>query len=351
MGLNGLVLEKASHVTDRYRERVEACVVAMRTPTLHHVAHYTNGCFDLSLDRLAEVRPDRPAEVRSEEGARSLRGRLRQAGRGLADLHNTLHDETAGARQGSLIRTVFQTDRGGLFCNRIVPGEVVVGFHLGPQEPPGPGLRLTRRPGLTEADQAIAGLATGIRRLLSLGGQDPGGFDSQPGDDEVLPGRPEPEGEAADPWARALASAVRPQDLHYAVRVRRGVAEPVEGTELDSPLLARFHINVDPGARRTFYRQLAEDLPELIQVINNVTSRVLGAPLRRVVLDTEQGAFFVYPLTPEIFLLGSTVNQSQVAAADERMAHLARHAAALPEDAGTVGQPADDHPAGGRDAS
>jgi hypothetical protein len=332
VNVDDLAQARASHAGDRYDERVAACTSAMGVRALHHIAHYTNASFDFRLDRLAGVVPLGELE--------ETRRRLVLAGRGLADLHRSMGDETRGAMQGALIRIVLQTDAGALFSNLIVPGEVVVGLHLA-EEPVDPEALLTRRPGVEAADRAMAEAATGIRAQLSLSAQNPGGFVGLPEStgDVVLPDGDLPTGEAAEedadgdgPWARALQAAVRAEDLHYAVRVQSGIAELVEGTMLDSPPLARFHAQVEPSARRAFYRQLAESLPETAQAVNSVSSRVLGVPLRRLVLDVEQGALYVYPLSARVLLLGATLNQSRVAAADERMARLARDATALPRD-------------------
>jgi hypothetical protein len=316
------------HVGERFADRLALCREVMVGQALHHLSHHTNGLFDFALDQLDDVVPEAERD--------SLRYRLRLAGRGLADLHRALGGELRGALQGTLIRSLYQTDRGTFICNLIVPGEVVIGMRLATEVPADEAaredgadrpLRLPRRPGVEEADRTLNALATRIRARLSLGNQNPGGFEGFEDPEGVTPtGEPSGIG-SPDPWVPALRTAVRVTDLHYAARVRCGPADLQDVSELGSDELARFHTQIDPGSRLDFYRQLGDRLPEISQAVNGVVSRVLGGPLRRLVLDAEQGALYLYPLSYGEYLLGATVDQAQVAAADERMAYVAREAA------------------------
>lgn len=325
-----LILNKAPYFAEGLIGRVDAFRLTMRkTPALHHAAHYTNGLWGFALDRLGVVS--------QEEELAGLRERLTLAGRGLAVLHQSLGRELQGALQGTLIRTVYQTDRGAFACELAVPREIIVGVHFAKEWPPDSNIRLTRRPGIEEVDRAMADLTTSIRAQLSLGDQNPGGFAGFIDAETGIPVEQESETLDPDPWASTLRTAVRPTDLHYAARIRCSPADFREVSELDAVGLARFHTQIEPNSRRQFYRQLADRLPAMSQAIGSIIARVLGAPLRRIVLDVEQGAFYVYPLSSGEYLLGSTVDQAQVAMADERMAYVARKAASGAIDAGGCG--------------
>jgi hypothetical protein len=77
-------------------------------------------------------------------------------------------------------------------------------------------------------------------------------------------------------------------------------------------------------ARRRFYEGFAAELVALTGRLDRLVRAPLGGPLDRLVLDVEQGALVVRRLGPREHLVGVTVDQEQVAGAEDALAALTR---------------------------
>ncbi|MFE2753577.1 hypothetical protein ACFXGA_16435 [Actinosynnema sp. NPDC059335] len=307
--------EQAEHVGPEFDLTRQACREAVAdSPALHYLAHYSSGVFDFGVDVLGDPPPAPdalPGGTRREE--------LKRLGRHLTFQVATLDRALQEVRTGRLIRTVLHTDEGALFCDSVVPTEHVVGLVL---DHAGAGPLFTH-PAVEEADRAVSGLATRLRRQLSLGSLNPGGWESA-ADDEPLPVREgvRPHVTAGDGPLTACLAAVRAQDLHLVAHVAGGEVRAMADC-LGDPSLSPFFKQITVDARRRFYHGFAQELGALATRLNRAVNPVVGGLLERLVLDVEMGAVFYYRLRAGEYLVGVTIDQSRVRAADERMSALA----------------------------
>ena len=307
--------EQAEHVGPEFDLARQACREAIeRTPALHYLAHYSSGVFDFGIDALGDPGPEPdalPGGTRREE--------LKRLGRHLTFQAATLDRALQETRTGRLIRTVLHTEEGALFCDSVVPTEHVVGLVL---DHAGAG-PLFGHPAVDEADRAVAGLATRLRAQLSLGSLNPGGWESA-ADVEPLPvwedvGAHVTAGEG--PLTACLA-AVRAQDLHLVAHVVDGEVRAMVDC-LGDPSLAPFFRQITVDARRRFYHGFVQELGALATKLNRAVRPVVGGLMARLVLDVEMGAIYYYRLRSGEYLVGVTIDQSRVRAADDRMSALA----------------------------
>jgi hypothetical protein len=307
--------EQAEHVGPEFDLARQACRDAIAdSPALHYLAHYSSGVFDFGVDALGEPGPAPdalPGGTRREE--------LKRLGRHLTFQVATLDRALQEVRTGRLIRTVLHTEEGALFCDSVVPTEHVVGLVL---DHAGAG-PLFGHPAVDEADRAVAGLATRLRAQLSLGSLNPGGWESAT-EVEPLPverhvGAHVTAGEG--PLTACLA-AVRAQDLHLVAHVVGGEVRAMVDC-LGDPSLAPFFKQVTVDARRRFYHGFAQELGALTTKLNRAVSPVVGGLMARLVLDVEMGAIYYYRLRAGEYLVGVTIDQARVRAADDRMSALA----------------------------
>ncbi|MFD0200938.1 MULTISPECIES: hypothetical protein [Saccharothrix] len=307
--------EQAEHVGPEFDLARRACREAIAdTPALHYLAHYSSGVFDFGVDALGDppLAPDTlPGGTRREE--------LKRLGRHLTFQVATLDRALQEVRTGRLIRTVLHTEEGALFCDSVVPTEHVVGLVL---DHAGAG-PLFGHPAVDEADRAVAALATRLRAQLSLGSLNPGGWDSAadvvplPVEDDLSAHVTAGEG----PLTACLA-AVRAQDLHLVAHVVDGEVRAMVDC-LGDPSLAPFFKQVTVDARRRFYHGFVQELGALTTKLNRAVSPVVGGLMARLVFDVEMGAIYYYRLRSGEYLVGVTIDQSRVRAADDRMSALA----------------------------
>lgn len=307
--------EQAEHVGPEFDLARQACVAAIReTPALHYLAHYSSGVFDFGVDALGDPAPAAgalPGGTRREE--------LKRLGRHLTFQVATLDRTLQEVRTGRLIRTVLHTGEGALFCDSVVPTEHVVGLVL---DHAGAG-PLFGHPAVDEADRAVAGLATRLRGQLSLGSLNPGGWETAadvvglPVDEDALPHVAVGDGPLA-----SRPESVRASDLHLVAHVVDGAVRAVVDC-LGDPSLAPFFKQVTVDARRRFYHGFAQELGALATKLNRAVNPVVGGLMERLVLDVEMGALYYYRLRPGEYLVGATIDQARVRAADDRMSALA----------------------------
>ncbi|MEU4743088.1 hypothetical protein AB0G02_21850 [Actinosynnema sp. NPDC023658] len=309
--------DQAEHVGPEFDLARQACREAIvESPALHYLAHYSSGVFDFGIDALGDpaAAPDAlPGGTRREE--------LKRLGRHLTFQVATLDRALQEVRTGRLIRTVLHTEEGALFCDSVVPSEHVVGLVL---DHAGTG-PLFGHPAVDEADRAVAGLATRLRRQLSLGSLNPGGWESA---DQVTPlpvldEGAQPHVTVGEGPLTACLAAVRSQDLHLVAHVVAGEVLAMVDC-LGDPSLAPFFNQITVDARRRFYHGFVGELGTLTTKLNRAVSPVVGGLMERLVLDVEMGAIYYYRLRAGEYLVGVTIDQSRVRAADDRMSALAQ---------------------------
>ena len=290
---------------------------------LGYVAHYAGGQFDLSLDRLAEPAPEPdalPGGTRRED--------LQRFGRVLGFELEQTDGMLREVQSGGLIRIALQTENGAAVAARVVPGQHVVGVVLDAVSPhnaePVPDAVVHR------VDESVSHLSTRLRRLISLGSQNPGGF-------ETAPLEPSTEGPGsaagavtrqAEPTDRArllddlCVDALDPAGLHLVAVYSAGTTELMVDC-LEHESLRTFFTNITVSARRAFYERFGQGLDALAVRFNRAARHALGGRIHRLVLDVEQGAIYCYRLGTGVYLVGITMSQAQVYPAELRMAALA----------------------------
>ena len=322
-------VEAAEHVGDEFGDTIAALrEAAASVAGLDYLAHYSSGVFNVGLDRLG----DPPSPVDAPPG-RTRREELRRLGRSLSLTSSGLDRTLRPARTGGLIRAVLQTERSAEFCNLVVPGEHVVGSVLDLGAPPERPVALTRVEVVRAADIAMAQLATGLRRRISLSSANPGGWETA--EITATPGNHDPGGptvtmhgpldQRTERLVEACEGAVHAATLQFVAHCARGkVVFAVD--RLGDRSLAGFFTQVTVAARRSFYLDLSHRLYSLANKFNKTTTGVLGGVLRRIVLDVEQGAIYYYRLGTGDYLVGVTIDQAKVSRADDHMASLAAEA-------------------------
>ncbi|MDX3659895.1 hypothetical protein PV646_21560 [Streptomyces sp. ID05-26A] len=304
--------DRADHLGEEFRETVSACRdVVRKTQSLAHVAHYSRGVYDFSVNTLEDT-----AHLKS----------LQSLGRRLGFVVNEMEQSLQAARTGSLIRIVAHTERGAVICETVVPREFVVGVCLSERRE---GEPLSAASDVRTADHAVSELVTGLRARISLHSQNPGGWSSE---DEVEaltsiePAREplvEVTAEVPDRVLAACRAAVRHEDLHYVAYCADG-AVLAEVDQFGHPSIAPFFTQMTVEARRTFYRGFSQELGTVARRFNRlVAGSAPGGLLMRLVLDVEQGAVYYYRLSTGSYLAGVTINQARVSGADDRLAALA----------------------------
>lgn len=314
-GAHRHTVDWALHI-DEWDEAISICDGAVGPNGLHSVARITSGVTDFTVDAFDELGVGEPEA-------------LRQACRGVARLVTSLasvQDEKLDeVRTGRLIRFVLHGDRGAILCFSVVPGQFLVGFTLAPVPD---GVRLTAVPEVQAADETMAGLVLRLRRRLGLGSQNPGGFEpaDRPSSDRSVP---VVEGPVDRAEYGPIEAAVDPADLHL-VAFKSPYADELVVDRLGHPLLSRFFGLTTVESRRKFYRDLARELPKTAGQAGRLVRASLDGALLRLVLDVEQGAVYCYRMSAGHYLIGVTLDQTQVATAEEKLARLALDLADLP---------------------
>lgn len=308
---------------DNMREECRRTLRAGRGP--HHLAYYTDGIYDFDLDVLdsAPLGPRTSVDqVREDclDVGRQLSMFVRRLGRTLEDV-----------RTGALIRTVLQSGDGVCFCNSVLPQHDVVGVLLRTDTGSSPVPQPTVRD-VESADVAVSNLVTTLRGQFSQGPQNPGGWTTRrprdqapepaigPGERETA--RAHVEGQWRDPVATACTAAVDVANLHYVAYYRQGELV-FTADHFDHQRLRPFFMQQSVDERRQFYAGFGQDFGLIVSQLTRTCAPVLSGPLGRVVLDVEQGALYYYRVKFGEYLVGVTLDQSEVSHADEKLAHLA----------------------------
>ncbi len=295
---------------------------------LHHVAHYVNGVYEFAVDVLAD--PALAGEV-AGAGLDRKRAACLQTGRELSYNMVRVDHSLREVQSGALIRAVFQSAKGAIFCGRVIPREYIVALVLDGSAATRPELPLTQFATVRDADRAVAELVTTLRDELSLGSQNPGGWSSPKpasdaagtaGPDTSRPPALEITGRIDHPLSEAYRAALNTADLHYVAHFHDDDVE-FSADCLEDRTLSRFFLHISGSARRKFYADLGRQFTVLARQFFQVVCPVIGGPVSRIVLDVEQGAIYFYRLTSEDYLVGVTLDQRRVSQADDKMAQLA----------------------------
>lgn len=308
------VLDRAGHLGPAFDDTIASCRATVDAdPQLTYLAHYSSGVYDFGIDRLGEP-PAAPDALPT-----GRRAALSRFGRAFSFTVNRLDRVLQEVRTGGLIRAVVHTTRGAAFCNSVVPKENVVGLVLDRK----PANGLLRMSALRPTDQAMAALATTLRKRVRLNSLNPGGWESaeypaalsEHASTQPHVTFPAP----AD--APDLTGVLSPADLHLVAYCPDGEVAYLADV-LEDPALGPFFTQITTTARRKFYCDFSHELGPLAVSLGRSARDVLGGSLLRMVLDVEQGAVYYYRVRAGTYLVGVTVDQSRVAVADDRMAAL-----------------------------
>ncbi len=311
------VARQASHVDAKFAAARALCYRTLtQSAELHYLGHYTEGAYDFSYDRLDSIsgQPDRMDYER-------IGVQVTNASRGFDRLLQE-------AKTGALIRTVVHGQQGLVICDSARPTEHVVGFSHAPTALPAEGALLSRLPGACNVDEALSVLVTELRKQVSLGSQNPGSWISAKPDDVVFPPVDEPaikpyvEGTADTRMTMLFLNQVDPADLQLVAYCRPGQVE-FSADQLDHPQLGPYFQEISVTERRLFYQYICRYFPIIVRKLGRITATATGGKVERLVLDVEQGAFYYYRICPGEYLVGVTIDQRQVASADDKIGELA----------------------------
>lgn len=298
--------ERHGPTTDRCREAFS------RASDLRSVAHFSNGILDFVVRR-PEAAP--LASLVTVNGDEMLNEAL--PGSRLLLCAQDLNALLRPLGTGDLVRLVFGSQRGGLWGGRVKPGEFVAA--------------LTETPGGVDAmDRAMNRTVTAIRTQVyhlpdeMLGGLS-GTEEGQPADGEELRvefGTAAGRESETEMRLRALWGAnVGTDALQYLAYYRDWTLVCAGDVFEDRRLAPRF-LDVSVRARRTGYRDFAQSLRGHLVRLNDALRLVTGAPADRLVLDVQEGAVHVCWRSPREYVVGVTLDQTQVAATERRLRQL-----------------------------
>ncbi|MFE5537693.1 hypothetical protein [Streptomyces sp. NPDC056492] len=291
------------------------------TPGIRSLSHFGNGILDFVVCR-TDRRPlgAMVGDLGDERDEESLPGsRLLLSTQDVGVLLQPLGT-------GELMRTVVANGEGCLWGGRVKPGEYLAAVTDSAE-------------GADAMDAAMNALVTRIRtEVHRLPDELPGGDPAaRPGPSRVDEGRtrlrvdfgtaatPEP---AYEERLRALWLAhLNTNDLQYAAYYRDWTLV-CAGDVFESDDLGPKFLGVSVRTRRTAYRELSRSLRG--HLIRLADALGLVAPARadrpaveRLVLDVQEGAIYLAWTSSREFLVGVTLDQTQVANADARLQRLA----------------------------
>lgn len=314
------VARHASHVDAKFTPTRQACCrTLIQSSELHYLGHYTDGAYDFSYDRLD-----------------SISGKLDRMDyeRMGVQITNTVRDfdrMLQAVRTGALIRTVVHGQQGLVVCDSALPTEHVVGFSHALSVLPVEGIVLSQVSGARKMDEILGILVTTLREQVSLGSQNPGSWISAKPGDLILPpvgtrliSKHYIEGTADERINRLFLDWVDPVDLHLMAYCRNGQAE-FSVDQFDDPQLGPYFQEISVAERRLFYQNMCRQFPMIVRKFGRISAPVTGGKIERLVLDVEQGALYYYRICPGEYLVGVTIDQRQVASADDKVGEIALH--------------------------
>jgi len=294
---------------------------------LHYVAEYGVGFRYFEVDVLRAL--DSPG--RNDAGAQRRRVLCRKIGRKISfQTARHLNEWLAPLETGPLIRTVIRTRGGAIYCDRIVPGQYLVGATV-PRTASASHL-LRHDPSFDEVDEALALCVADIRSEILLRAQNLGGWESGRLREELLQaenanrggeaGAPEQDrgsaqpfqaGDLTHPAAALCRAAVSVRNLHLvALFDEERQIFSIDVLHHDAST-AGLVSTLGAVARRERYHEIGAELPAYLREVARTARDVIGGPMVSAVLDVEQGAVFFQRLTVTQYLVGVTLHQSEVA--------------------------------------
>ncbi|PZG44148.1 hypothetical protein C1I98_17595 [Spongiactinospora gelatinilytica] len=306
------VVRRSSYGGAAYENIIALCEDEFRDPQgLHTVSYFDHGFHGFSADLFHKM-PGRFGERDAETVREGYENAFHEFVINVERMDRLLAD----LETGDLIRTVVETSDGGIHCDWVYSGEYIVGATLDTTA-------------VESMDRKMSALATRIRKLaFNQPGRMPGGdIEAEAAGlaEPVTPhlARGELLGEAA---ARGLREVCVPRltagDLHY-VALHVDWEFRFSADVFDNPALDSWFHRLTRDLRRKQYLEVARRLQRDLAELTHALWRFTHEPFRRVVLDVESGAIFVYPLNRSgAFLLGVTLFQPLVPHAEDRMREL-----------------------------
>jgi hypothetical protein len=307
-------VHRASHAGRAFDAVEQYCREAVDVRTVQHIAHYSLGILDLGVDVLDQdpVVTGPPRRLPVDRQRRDLETLGRQFHYTMRSICNSLDI----LRSGPLIRAVFDVGHGALlyFVNR--PNEYLVGMTLNGEA-------------VTDADKAMAKTARSIRRNLHLADLDHGGFNELADrSDQVRGPKPDPTvvvrhcavGDADEHFIAVSKMILDPRDLHYVARHEQDRC--VSADVLAHASLDQFFRPISRDRRRAAYQDIGRNFQTLSSTLDNALRGVLRGRLVRTVLDVEEGAIYFRRTSPQEYVMGVTLDQPQVFAAQLRFDEL-----------------------------
>lgn len=297
----------ALHI-DEMDEALRICDEVVDVAGPQCIVRITSGVTDFAVDAFDEL---------SYESQR-LREACNKTARLVASVTTIQDGKLNDVRTGQLIRVVLHGDRGAVYCLSVVPGQFIVGFTVAASPD---GAELSRVNQVHATDEAISALVGRLRERMGLTHQNPGSYQrrGETRSDRSLP--PTIVGSRDRTELKLIEAEVDPADLHLSALMAPGDELIVD--QLNHPRLSRFFGLIGIEARRKFYGGFARDLPKTAGQLGRLVRTSVGGSMVRLVLDVEQGAVYWYRLGAGRYLMGVTLDQEQVKAADDKMARLA----------------------------
>lgn len=311
-------LLKEPHWDDSERSPSDVCVAEFAaTHGLRSIAHFSNRFLDFV------VRPHGVGRQSPDYGDDEISEAEGRTGGELVQCFEDFDLALRPTKTGELMRMVVAAPEGcGLYCGRIK-----LGLHL---------VGITRESGGADhLDFTMNRIITQIRdefyRLPDehLGGDRRLSMRPVPSDDgdafSFDLAREELKGTAMEVRLNSLwAGFVNYVDLQYAALYRDWSLVCV-GDAFDHRKLGPQFRNIEPGARRALYRDVAQRLRTDIARLRDIMLPVTTAPIDRLVLDVQEGAVYIHWLGRRTgdFIVGVTMNQELVHVAEQRLRMLA----------------------------
>lgn len=314
----------ADHLASRVRRLLPLLrpTIAPRGP-LHHLAQCSDAGLDFALTAVTP-RPDpagpAPLPVRSPAD-------FAVVDQELSITAARLDQRLAPVRSGHLIRLVAQAASGAFICDLVLPGRYLLGgVFTAPHDPDALDtfdaydVQPDRiEAGLAEvdrADQEVARLTDTVRGQLNQPTLNAGAYRDDSDDSGPLTaGEPHVWGDDRHPLVPAHTRVLALDGLHYLAHYEDG-ALSFSIDLLADPGLDDYAELIHPSARRRFYQELGAEFEPLAAELGRVLLPVIPDQLVRIVLDVELGAIYCFRLGPDAYLLGVTLKQRRVEAAD-----------------------------------
>ncbi len=311
--IDAVVEDSAEQDVPGFRKKRDLCrQLLLDDPAVYHIAHYTGGVLDFSLDLLAH---DSAPAGRPDTDPTQRREAYRRVGAQLAYRAAELSRRVWHLQCGGLVRLAAQTRVDYVFCNTTVGGEHVVGFA---RTAPATG-SVVDPAAASQIDQGAAKLATDLRGLVRQPSQNPGGWQTETYDPSSSDGDITPYLTEAGDSEPILTRALRPTGLHYLSHHRLGEQVSAVDILVHPDLEQFFNRGATVADRRTGYQRLSRDLSLLALQVSRDLRRAITGEVERLVLDLEIGAVYYYLLAPDEYLFGVCLDQDWVSHADEAM--------------------------------